>query len=618
MSAEELLRYLSDAGYLLVFALTLIEALRRPSRTTLDACILFGVAAGVVVISLAREAAGGEAPAAVVAFQAALIMAMPYMLLRLVADFPGMPRRLLRAAGAVLVLTVASLFAVSQEYPAAYLLVLVGIFVVEGTYASWQFIMHARRAAGVTRRRMQAAATGSALIGAVILVVGLSVVAPGAEGVWSALADVLALASVVSYYLGFATPGFLRRAWRADAVRRFLTVAASGPQTDTTAARFSPEAVASLETQIAAIIGAERVMIALWDAARERLVTTGREARPDGPRAVEREQTPTYRAFREQRGLFVADAARSDTVNADIYRALGVKALLVTPITSGDHRLGVLVAYSGQSALFANDDLSLLRVLAAQIATFMVMRELVATAASVEAREEATRLKEDFLSAAAHDLKTPLTTLLGQAQLMQRRLRRDEHWTPDPAPVDRMVDEALRMRRLVEDLLDASRSEQGGFITRLEVVDLEELAREVVEHVPVRDHQLAVRGERTLTTADRNRLRQVVQNLVENAIKYSPDGGRVTVAVARQDGKARLTVSDEGVGIPVADQPVIFDRFQRGSRAGDRRFAGMGVGVYLCKSIVDEHGGRIWVESTPGTGSSFHVELPVCGELEGA
>jgi signal transduction histidine kinase len=615
MSAEALLRYLSDVGYLAVFALTLVEAVRRPSRANLDAALFFGAAAIVIAVALVAELAGWEPPALVVAIEATLIMALPYLLLRLVADFAGISRALLRAAGVALVAIAVSLFVVPQPYPAAYVLVLVAAFAGGGIYASWQFIMQARRASGVTRRRMQAVAAGSGFIGSVIFVAGLAVLAPSAEGFWTALSSVLTLASGVSYYIGFATPAFLRRAWRADAVRRFMNVAASAPQ-DEGASSFSAAAAAAIEEQIAAIVGASRAMVILWDDERGRLVTLGREREPGGPRAAERDSTLAYRAFREQRGSFVADAARSDPANADLYRQLGATSMLVTPITAGERRLGVLAAYGRQSSLFANDDLALLRVLAGQIATYMVMRELMTRAAAVQAREEATRLKEDFLSAAAHDLKTPLTTLLGQAQLMQRRLRGNADWRPEPAGVDRMAEEALRMRRLVEDLLEASRSERGGFIAELSVLDLGELAREVVAEVPTRDHELMVVGEHAVTTGDRNRMRQVVQNLVENAVKYSPNGGRVTVEVAQKDGEARLTVSDEGVGIPADELALIFERFQRGSRANDRRFAGMGVGLYLCKSIVEEHGGRIWAESDVGVGSHFHVRMPAC-EREG-
>ena len=101
-----------------------------------------------------------------------------------------------------------------------------------------------------------------------------------------------------------------------------------------------------------------------------------------------------------------------------------------------------------------------------------------------------------------------------------------------------------------------------------------------------------------------------MQNLLENARKYSPHATPVRVAVWQEDGEARLSVADEGIGIPPADLPRIFDRFARASNVDDRRYHGMGLGLYICRGIVEEHGGRIWVESTVGKGTTFHVALP--------
>ena len=113
---------------------------------------------------------------------------------------------------------------------------------------------------------------------------------------------------------------------------------------------------------------------------------------------------------------------------------------------------------------------------------------------------------------------------------------------------------------------------------------------------------------------DRMRVMQLIDNLVENAIKYSPQGGEVRVTVWRENGEARLTVSDPGIGIPPADLLHVFDRFQRAGNVDDRRFAGMGLGLYICRQVVREHGGRIWVTSQLGSGSTFHVALPVANQ----
>ena len=103
----------------------------------------------------------------------------------------------------------------------------------------------------------------------------------------------------------------------------------------------------------------------------------------------------------------------------------------------------------------------------------------------------------------------------------------------------------------------------------------------------------------------------MIENLIDNAVKYSPAGGDVRVRVWTENGEAHLTVSDEGIGIPNADLPAIFDRFQRGTNVDDRRFTGLGLGLYICRGIAEAHGGRLWALSQPGRGSTFHVVLPL-------
>jgi signal transduction histidine kinase len=123
-----------------------------------------------------------------------------------------------------------------------------------------------------------------------------------------------------------------------------------------------------------------------------------------------------------------------------------------------------------------------------------------------------------------------------------------------------------------------------------------------------------------LVRLDRVRMEQVITNLVENGLKYSPRGGQVCVRVWCEERTVRLAVSDEGIGIPIEDQPLVFERFHRARNVDDRRFAGMGLGLYIVRGIVEQHGGRIWVVSATGCGSTFHIALPAAasGSLEGA
>jgi signal transduction histidine kinase len=242
-------------------------------------------------------------------------------------------------------------------------------------------------------------------------------------------------------------------------------------------------------------------------------------------------------------------------------------------------------------------------------------RALLDEAARVQARAEATRLRDEFLSAAAHDLKTPLTTLVGQAQLLTVRAERDPAAPPNLAGLRRLTQEAERLRELVLELLDASRLEHGLALNHREEVDLVALARQVAARQAAPRHRIIVEGgEAVCGRYDRTRIAQLLDNLVGNALKYSPEGGEVRIAVRREGDRALLSVTDQGIGIPEADQAHIFERFQRGANVDDRRFAGMGLGLYICRGIVEQHGGTIRVSSAPGRGSTFLVTLPIATE----
>jgi signal transduction histidine kinase len=286
--------------------------------------------------------------------------------------------------------------------------------------------------------------------------------------------------------------------------------------------------------------------------------------------------------------------------------------MLAAPITAGEKRLGVMAVYAPRAPMFAEEDLDLVQLLADQAAVILESRALIDQAARVRAREEVTRLKEDFLSAAAHDLKTPLTTLVAKTQLMERRAQR----MPD-APVDleslkRLTKETQRLKTLVLELLDAARAEQGRLVGELGPVDLVEAAQEVCARHSSDTHDCRVETSGPVEgTYDGTRIVQLLDNLIENGVKYSPNGGPIVVRVWHDGEWNHLSVTDQGIGIPSADMSALFERFHRGANVDDRRFAGMGLGLYICRGIAEQHGGRISVFSAPGRGTTFQVDLPV-------
>ncbi|HIP87320.1 MAG TPA: histidine kinase, partial [Anaerolineales bacterium] len=177
-----------------------------------------------------------------------------------------------------------------------------------------------------------------------------------------------------------------------------------------------------------------------------------------------------------------------------------------------------------------------------------------------------------------------------------------------------IIEEAEHLNQLIDDLLDASRLQAGALSLQMEEVALDRLAERVVQRFqPQTDsHDIAARFPPDFPTirGDPRRLEQVLNNLVSNAIKYSPDGGRIRIRGRVRPDEVVVTVTDEGIGIPAPEQSRVFEPFYRVDDSAGRDTEGVGLGLYLAKAIVEAHGGRIWVESEPGKGSAFSFALP--------
>lgn len=244
----------------------------------------------------------------------------------------------------------------------------------------------------------------------------------------------------------------------------------------------------------------------------------------------------------------------------------------------------------------------------------------------VQRLRELDELKSRFLSMASHELKTPLTSILGMSQFLQRRVARTldrrpispEEWELEQRGVLERLGliegQAHKLARLVDELLDVSRIQSDRIELHMESVDVAKLARSVVGQMRlVSDKhtiELVDASEPLVAQADPHRLEQVFTNLLSNAIKYSPEGGPIVVRVGADDKRALVSVKDHGLGIPAEDLESIFNLFYHSSASERYQVGGMGLGLYISKEIVRRHGGSIWAESAPGKGSTFHVALP--------
>ena len=603
LTADQFITYLSWAVFLGIFLLVAVQALRQPSRANRDIALVFGTTTLVILIAISNLA-GLLTPNRIGDNLAgSAILALPYLLLRLVDDITLVPLRLRRAVEVFLIVAVLSLWLPSKP-PLWLTAVLLVYFVGVLAYVIGITLRATMRSSGVTRRRLTAMSAGSLFVLLNIAIGSLGLWLPNLTDLWRSAADLLGLAAGVSYVVGFTPPRWLRRTWQEPELRAFLGRAATLPRLPDTDA-----IVRALEQGTAASVGTPRASIGLWDEAAQVLHFDYSDVPFD--LSLE-DDVPAARAFRLQQPVFSPHTRYTGAVYAAMKTDTIASAVLAAPITAGTRRLGVLVAYAPRAPIFADDDLALIQLLADQAAVILESRALIDEATRVHAREEATRLKEDFLSAAAHDLKTPLTTLVARAQLLDRRAARDPSAPADRESLQLLVAEGQRLKRLVLDLLDATRVEQGKLVGPRHAVDLVAVAQGVCERLATARHRCTMAANGAIVGwYDRQRLEQLLENLIENAINYSPDGGPVEVSIQQDAAGVHLTVADRGIGIPAEDLPRLFERFHRGANVDDRRFPGMGLGLFICKGIVEQHGGHITANSRPGEGSTFQVTLPL-------
>jgi signal transduction histidine kinase len=372
------------------------------------------------------------------------------------------------------------------------------------------------------------------------------------------------------------------------------------------------------------------VAIAAFDETEEVLTALA----VDGPRA---EETPAVaavaasvpteirgRLLGPDRALFLPDTAAQPTTWGTVTslwpHVASARSFCLLPLVSRDRPVGVLILRDDAPNRFDDDQVRLLTSLSQYLAGALDNAALVANAearANREARmnEELQRLnqaKSDFVSIVAHEFRTPLTGIQGFSEII-----RDYDLTMDEAreyAADIHTD-AKRLTRMINSQLDLDRLQSGQIELDLERVQFNDVVIAVVEltRTTAPDHCLVLDLESVLppVIGDRDRLIQIVTNLLNNAVKYSPDGGEVLLRTRCETDRVHLAITDHGLGIPAPALERIFEPYTRIETGPGGRVAGTGLGLPIVRQIVTLHGGRVWAESEPDEGSTFHVTLPV-------
>jgi signal transduction histidine kinase len=529
----------------------------------------------------------------------AALLTLPAVLVHLAEAYSSVNQIIRRSTDLAFVASVGLLIYPGTDNPWV-VLTLIGYIVAATSYAAYRFHVGSFDANGITRMRLRSLAYATVFLAIALGTIGLTTVLEGAIGTLIQIVrHFLLIGAALLFLVGFTPPVTFRRAWQEPELRSFL-------KRSMQLARWaSPREVRRrLEIAVAETIGAPHASLGLWSDKTEKL--------DFGVVSVAPGETIGGRVFAEQRPIMSLDVTRDDPQSAELYEQAEANAVMAAPISTDEGPIGVISVHSPNPPIFAEDDLQLLTLLADQIGVLLENREYLRAQADLAAREESTRLKDEFLSVAAHDLKTPLTTILATGQFLERRFGNEDPASSELRSVRRLNREAIRLRTLVQGLLDASRIEQGQLVTHVEPADVSELLREAVQRAETYEtHQFRVNIEPgRIVDCDGVRIQQVMENLIENAQKYSPQGSTIEIELRGGDGHVSFRISDEGIGILPEEQSRIFDRYYRSPGSESSSVKGIGLGLYICKAIVDEHGGEIGVQSTPGEGASFSFAIP--------
>ncbi len=323
---------------------------------------------------------------------------------------------------------------------------------------------------------------------------------------------------------------------------------------------------------------------------------------------------PKEKYSEEERKTFAKDPVLAKT---------GVDLGVVVPLIAGDKVLGVFALAQPEGAReYSTEDVLLLEAIGRQAGVAIQNARLYEEtrqhlAALEKAHQELMvldRMKSDFVSTVSHELRSPLAVIEGFAKTLSEHYDRIDSETKRDS-IEIILKKSIALEGLIENILDMSRIEEGRLDVSREPFDLIELCREVNDDQERIDglHELLLEAEdsNVVVVGDREKAEVALGNLVRNALKFSPEGGRVIVSVRRADGMAQISVSDEGIGIEPDEHERVFDRFYQVDSSETRSFPGSGLGLYITRELVQSMGGTIRLESAPGKGSVFTFTLPL-------
>jgi signal transduction histidine kinase len=626
MSVNDLLNLVTQGALLLIAVLTLADLFRYRDRARIDIALMFGALAAIVLIQGLTSLMRQQAPW-LGKFGGILLLAQPYLLLRLVQHFRTVSRMVQGVAIGGMIASWAIVIAAPTPLPKLLALLIVIYFVYVEGYAAAAFARGALRTEGVTHHRLLLAATGSSLLAIVLLLAGINIVLPAGTGITTPLSQLLALMCMLSYYLAFVPPRWLRQAWQLAELQRFLRAAAGRPAVERVPAMLNQ--LCRMGTRA---VGGLAGAVALDDTTGQTLTLRASTGHPALTGSLTVSDGPIGRAWYERQSSVARSHVDFGRDAAPLAAAVGASALLVVPITSAEHAWGLLVVFMNRGPLFATDDLNLLTLLTDQCAIALdyaalfeeqhavllqLQQRTAQLSASNQALEQASLTKDRFLSSMSHELRTPLNAIIGFTGTLLMRL---------PGPLTADQEKQLRtiqrssqhLLALINDILDLAKIQSGTVELNLQPVICQEVIGEVAASLrPLAEEKglqvtIDCPEEPIVVQSDRRALSQILINLTTNAIKFTAQGSvRLTLGQC-QNGHQQVTeicVADTGIGIRLEDQARLFQLFSQIDHPHLQKQEGTGLGLHLSQRLAGLLGGQITVQSAAGQGSIFTVRL---------
>ncbi len=610
-----------QALLVVAFAITGIRYIsaRYPERR--DVFLMFGTLMGLIVSERISPLVGGSAGEAIGVIAAGLLLAHPYALLRVVDHLRPVRQRAMRAVLAGFLVSWVVLTISAAPRPMPLTIFVASYFAASEVYASYLLLQGSRTSAGATEYRLLFASAGSFLLGAALFMAFGWTFLPLSPDVASGAIAWTIIGGFVAFFIGFAPPRRLTQIWDLRTLHEIIELApregSLSERTDRSLERFL-NAVEQLAEPEAYVFAAAR-----GDALEVRY----EPAVLNVPEIPIQEATVLKESMEKGEIVRARDLSAYSDWERRAAERVQAKEIVAIPLSRGRQAEGGCLLFLREIPLFNEQTATFLQLLGAEdIGQALHVEDLArrrergrvrALEREKAALEEADRLKDEFLATMSHEIRTPINALLGSVDLMHYSGVTEEQ----QKHLETIETSGDHLLMLIDDILNLSKIEAGEVDLNPQDVVLEPFLSSCVDLGQERAQDKGIEltstiepGSRQRVRMDPDRVRQIVTNLVTNAIKFTGDGYvHVRATTLEQDDEPvlQLEVEDTGIGIPPDKQDVIFEPFQQADPSSTREHEGTGLGLAICKRLTDMMNGDIHVESTVGEGTTFRIQIPV-------